>query len=169
MRKKRTRRKAFVAAILAMLFLLASFHDVRAFGITSSERLENANLAAPSLSPVVSVSDLLGTWTVDRVKVKKTVDGVSSENTYSAGQRFETFIPCPQKWSFINSKELEMSFEDGRKEVLEYRLGDGQFTINCLGANFQYSYSIDNAMMTLTSTFEYGNNKVENIVVNLKK
>ncbi|PNE27932.1 hypothetical protein BHU09_09895 [Tannerella sp. oral taxon 808] len=166
--RKKVRFKAFVAVVLAMLFLLALFHDVRSFGATSIRRPENANHAVPSFGSAVAVSDLLGTWTVNRVKVKRTVDGVSSESTYSAGQRFETFIPCPQRWRVINSKELELSFEDGRKEVLEYRLGDGQFTINYLGADFQYSYSVNNASMTLTSTFEYGN-KVENIVVDLKK
>jgi hypothetical protein len=68
----------------------------------------------------------------------------------------------------MNSKELEMYFEDGRKEVLEYKLGDGQFSINSLGAIFDYSYSVNGNTMTLTSIFKYGKEE-EQLIVDLKK
>lgn len=154
---------------IAIMTFSALCHDVRASEPALSRgQEENAGAVAlfSGLSP--ADGDLLGTWTIDRVKVKKTVGGVSSENIYSSGQRFETIIPCPQRWRIINSKELEMYFEDGRKEVLEYELGDGHIAINCLGAIFHYSYSVNNNTMTLTSTFECGD-KIEYLVVDLKK
>ena len=112
-------------ALAATTFFAAPSHDAWASSPDASGRNGEASLRAPLSSPAVSDGDLLGTWTINRVKVKKTVDGVSSERTYSAGQKVESFIPCPQRWRMMNSKELEMYFEDGRKEVLEYKLGDG--------------------------------------------
>ena len=168
MKKRRISGRTFAMALAATTFFAAPSHDAWASSPDASGRNGEASLRAPLSSPAAVDGDLLGTWTINRVKVKKTVDGVSSERTYSAGQKVESFIPCPQRWRMMNSKELEMYFEDGRKEVLEYKLGDGQFSINSLGAIFDYSYSVNGNTMTLTSTFKYGKEE-EQLIVDLKK
>lgn len=143
--RKKVRLKAFVAAILAMLFLLALFHDVRAFGATSIERSESANLAVPPSGSAVAVSDLLGTWTVNRVKVKKTVGGVSSENTYSSGQRFETFVPCPKKVTFSADGNSVFEYDNGKTDgPFEYTVEGDQIKRMDPAAVYTYKYTVTN-------------------------
>lgn len=143
--RKKVRLKAFVAAILAMLFLLVLFHDARAFGTTSIKAPENANFTEPSFGSAVAVSDLLGTWTVNRVKVKKTVDGVSSENTYSAGQRFETFVPCPKKVTFSADGNSVFEYDNGKTDgPFEYTVEGDQIKRMDPAAVYTYKYTVTN-------------------------
>lgn len=144
--RKKVRRKAFVAAVLVALFLAALFHDARAFGGTSIKRPENVNLTEPSFGSAVAVSDLLGTWTVNRVKVKKTVGGVSSENTYSSGQRFETFIPCPKKVTFSADGNSVFEYDNGKTDgPFEYTVEGDQIKRMIMVAVYTYKYTITNS------------------------
>ena len=87
-------------ALAATTFFAAPSHDAWASSPDASGRNGEASLRAPLSSPAVSDGDLLGTWTINRVKVKKTVDGVSSERTYSAGQKVESFNESPKRVTF---------------------------------------------------------------------
>lgn len=144
--RKKVRRKAFVAAVLVAAVLVTLFHDVRAFGGTSTKRPENVNLTEPSFGSAVAVSDLLGTWTVNRVKVKKTVGGVSSENTYSSGQRFETFIPCPKKVTFSADGNSVFEYDNGKTDgPFEYTVEGDQIKRMIMVAVYTYKYTITNS------------------------
>ena len=155
--RKKIRCKAFVAAILVMLFLLALFHDVRAFGATSIKAPENANFTEPSFGSAVAVSDLLGTWTVNRVKVKKTVDGVSSEKTYLAGQKVEAFNESPKKVTFSADGNSVFEYENGKTDgPFEYTVEGNQIKRMIMVAVLTYDYKVTaSGELQLVTTVSY--------------
>ena len=90
-------------------------------------------------------ANLEGTWVINQIKVKKTVNGVSSEKTYSMKQQFDIFAECPQKISFTADNKIIFEFSDMAP-------GEGTYTtegniINRLTPEAPYEYKY-----TLTDT-----------------
>ena len=128
---------------IAIMTFSALCHDVRASeSALSRGQEENAGVVAlfSGLSP--ADGDLLGTWTIDRVKVKKTVGGVSSENIYSSGQRFETFIPCPKKVTFSADGNSVFEYDNGKTDgPFEYTVEGDQIKRMIQVAVYTYKYT----------------------------
>jgi hypothetical protein len=62
-------------------------------------------LIAICLAPVCHAqsghTNLEGTWTINKVKITKTVDNTSAVNEYAVGgEEIPSFTPCPRKISF---------------------------------------------------------------------
>ena len=111
--------------------------------------------------------NLEGTWRIDQIKVKRTVNNVSSEKTYNSRQRIDLFADCPQKITFTTDKKIIFEYND--KEPSE-----GTFTIEgnkikrILSAEvLEYEYSItDNKIQLLYSiNYVYSHNKGKSEVI----
>ena len=80
------------------------------------------------------------------MKVKKTVGGVSSENTYSAGQRFKTFDECPKKVTFSADGNSVFEYENGKTDgPFKYTVEGDQIKRMIVVAVYTYKYTVTNS------------------------
>lgn len=143
MKKRRISGRTFAMALAATTFFAAPSHDAWASSPDASGRNGEASLRAPLSSPAVSDDDLLGTWTINRVKVKKTVDGVSSERTYSAGQKVESFNESPKRVTFSADGNSVFEYENGKTDgPFEYTVEGNQIKRMIMVAVLTYDYKV---------------------------
>ena len=143
MKKRRISGRTFAMALAATTFFAAPSHDAWASSPDASGRNGEASLRAPLSNPAVSDGDLLGTWTINRVKVKKTVDGVSSERTYSAGQKVESFNESPKRVTFSADGNSVFEYENGKTDgPFEYTVEGNQINRMDPAATYNYKYTI---------------------------
>ena len=154
MKKTRICCRMSAVLVIAMLFV-ALFHDVRASEPALSGR--DASALAPLPNPAVADGDLLGTWTINRVKVKKTVDGVSSERTYSAGQKVEAFNESPKKVTFSADGNSVFEYENGKTDgPFEYTVEGNQIKRMIMVAVLTYDYKVTpSGELQLVTTVSY--------------
>lgn len=164
MKRKKTCCRASAMVIIAMLSLSAlcnnnaQMSEYRA--VLSMQDGVKTEVVAPISAFAVSDDALTGTWTIDRVKVKKTVDGVSSENTYSLKQKFETFIPCPKKITFGADGKTVFEYENRVVEgPFEYTVEGNQIKRMVPVAVYTYEYTItDTGELQLVYSIDYARN-----------
>ena len=144
-------------ALAATTFFAAPSHDAWASSPEASGRNGEASLRAPLSSPAVSDGDLLGTWTINRVKVKKTVDGVSSERTYSAGQKVESFNESPKQVTFSADGNSVFEYENGKTDgPFEYTVEGNQIKRMIMVAVLTYDYKVTpSGELQLVTTVSY--------------
>lgn len=157
-REKKCRKSAMV--VIGVLSLSALYNYVQA---SDGTVLSVQEMKVGAVDPIsaLSVSDdaLKGTWTIDRVKVKKTVDGVPSEKTYSLSQKFETFIPCPRKITFAADGKAVFEYGDRSTGPDEYTVEGRQVKVMVPVAVYTYEYAITDAgELQLVYTIDYTRN-----------
>ena len=59
-------------------------------------------------TPVIfaQTTNLKGTWVIEQVKIKKTVNGIVSEKTYSISESFDMFAECIEKITFTSDNRV---------------------------------------------------------------
>ena len=102
---------------------------------------------------------LEGTWDIYQVNIKKTVNGVVSEKTYSAGEPVESFISCPQKITFKSDNKVVFEYNGQEPRENKYSLEeDNKIKIISVGAIFEYGYTIiqaDNIVLNHSVDYVY--------------
>ncbi len=158
--KKKTCRKSAMAT-MAVLSLSMLCNNVQASddAVLSVQEVK-AEVAAPN--PTLALADdvLVGAWTINRVKVKKTVDHVSSEKTYSLKQKFETFYPCPKKITFTADRKAIFEYNDNRVSGPdEYTVEGNQIKVMVPVAVYTYEYTItETGELQLINSVSYNRN-----------
>lgn len=144
---------------IAVLSLSALCNNAQASNNVSNVQEVKAGIVNP-ISALAPADDVLaGTWTIDRVKVKKTVDGVSSENTYSLKQKFETFVPCPKKITFGTDGKAVFEYADHTTGPDEYTVEGRQVKVMVPVAVYTYEYTITDAgKIQLVYSISYNRN-----------
>ena len=90
-------------------------------------------------------ANLTGTWNIDQVTVRKTVNGVVSENTYLMTESFEIFAECPKKITFKAGNKVVFE-SDGRKpREDEYTVEGNRITRMASIAHYEYEFAITEA------------------------
>jgi len=101
-------------------------------------------------------TNLQGTWVIDQVKLKKTINGETTEKTYSMRLRFDVFVECPQKITFANDNKVIFEYRDNEPKEETYLIeGDiiKRFTAE---APYEYRYTItDTDKIQLHQTVNY--------------
>ena len=85
-----------------------------------------------------------GTWVIDQVKLKKTVNGVATENTYSMMQRFDAFIECPQKITFAADNKIVFEYRENEPKEDTYLIEGDLIRRLTPEAPYEYRYTITN-------------------------
>ena len=98
-----------------------------------------------SFSAYGQANNLVGTWRFDQVKVKKTVNGVSSEKTYSMKQSFDIFAECPQKITFTADNKIIFEFSDMAPKEGTYSTEGNIIKRLTPEAPYEYKYTITEA------------------------
>ena len=99
---------------------------------------------------------LEGVWTIDQIKIKKTINGVAAEKTYSTRERIESFASCPQKVTFKagNKVVFEYSGQEPREE--EYTVEGNKIKIFTAAAMLEYEFTIMGTnTISLTHSVDY--------------
>ena len=87
-------------------------------------------------------ANLVGTWVINQVKIKKMVNDVSSEKTYSMKQRFASFIDCPQKITFTADKKVIFEYYGKKTSEDTYSVEGNKIKRETPIAGYEYEYSI---------------------------
>jgi len=89
-------------------------------------------------------ANLTGTWNINQVTIKKTVNGVVSENTYSMGDRFDIFADCPQRITFKAGNIVVFEYDDRDKPSREapYTIQGNKIIRRAPTVSFVYEYTI---------------------------
>ena len=90
-------------------------------------------------------TDLTGTWNINQVTIKKTVNGTVSENTYSIKDRFESFAGCPQKITFKAGNLIVFEYDGKTSREDSYAIEGDRITRMAPTAHFVYQYAITGA------------------------
>ena len=109
-----------------------------------------------TLSAYGQTSVLKGTWVIEQVTIKKTVNGVVSEKTYSMKDRIESFVECPQKITFAADNKAIFEYHD--RGTHEYRCEIEIYTVKIINplSVREYGYTITEAgNIMLTNTIDY--------------
>jgi hypothetical protein len=112
-----------------------------------------------AISANAQTASLEGTFDVYQVNIKKTVNGVASEKTYSVGEPFESFMSCPQKITFKSDNKVV--FEYSTQEAIECKYSienDNKIKIMSDVAIFEYGYTIiqaDNILLNHSIDYVY--------------
>lgn len=111
------------------------------------------------------VDDLVGSWIIDQVKIKKTVNGVSSENTHSLKlkQQFKSFTDCPKKITFTADRKVIFEYDDRDPSEGSYTVEGNQITRTMPIAVLTYEYTITDAnkiQMLYLFDYERGNERI---------
>ena len=166
MMKKKLRFRKRLCCSMAALSLFAVCSNLRAANNTLQDVQEvKSGVTAPDFI-LAATDDLVGTWIIDQVTIKKTVNDVPSEKTYSLKQRqkIESFADCPQK--IIFKVDGKMIFEYDGKEASEdsYTVEGNQITRMTPVAGFNYEYTITDAnKIELRYSIDYVHNSGNNV------
>ena len=87
-------------------------------------------------------TDLTGTWNINQVTIKKTVNGVVSENTYSMGDSFDIFADCPQRITFKDGNSIVFEYDDKASHEAPYTIEGNRITRMAPQASYKYIYTI---------------------------
>ena len=90
-------------------------------------------------------TNIEGIWVINQVKVKKTINGVTTENTYSMKQHFDSFTACPQKITFAADNKIIFEFSDMVSNEGTYTIEGNIITRLAPEAPYEYKYSITNS------------------------
>jgi len=85
---------------------------------------------------------LTGIWNIDQVKIKKTVNDVVSEKTYSMEDSFEIFADCPQKVTFKTGNKVVFEYDDKASCEAPYSLEGNKIIRMTPDAFYEYEYAI---------------------------
>lgn len=108
-------------------------------------------------------NELEGTWRIDRVIIKKTVNDVESVKTYYLSQDFKSFIKCPQKVA-ITSDEIIFEYKNGDMDYSPYLIKDDKIQRLFNSAIFDYEYNISGKnQIQLKNSTNYVNDGTENV------
>ena len=147
-------KKRLYCSTVAFLSLLAVYGNGLHASNSNDPVVASGNYAVME-SMEVQESALIGTWMVNEVKIKKTVNGLSSEKTHSTRGRVDSFVDCPQKITFMSDNK--MIFEFASREPVE-----GTFTVegnkiirSIPSANYEYEYSVVDNKVQLIYSIDY--------------
>ena len=87
-------------------------------------------------------TNLTGTWNINQVTIKKTVNGVVSENTYSMGESFDIFADCPQRITFKAGNTVVFEYDDRASREAPYTVEGNIITRMAPQAFYRYKYTI---------------------------
>ena len=105
-------------------------------------------------------ANLKGTWNIDQVKIKKTVNGVATEKTYSTRERIESFVSCPQKVTFKADNKVIFEYSGQEPRESEYIIEGGKVKIMTAAAAYEYGYAITGTnAISLTRSVSYSYNR----------
>jgi len=98
------------------------------------------SLSAFTNSADGQTNDLEGSWRIDQIKVKKTVNNVSSEKTISTRQRIDLFADCPNKITFSADNKIIFEYNDKEPSEGSYII-EGNKVIRMIStANIEYEF-----------------------------
>ena len=112
---------------------------------------------------------LEGTWDVYQVNIKKTVNGVVSEKTYSAGEPVESFISCPQKITFKSDNKVVFEYSTQETSVYRYSFDGDKIELIPDFAIYEYRHTIthvDNSLLincSIDYVYNHGNGQIDKI------
>ena len=121
------------------------------------------------ISANAQTSSLEGTWDVYQVNIKKTVNGVVSEKTYSAGEPVESFMICPQKITFKSDNKVVFEYSTQKASECKYSFeDDNKIKIISDVAIYEYIYTIiqaDNILLShsIDYVYNHGNGQIDKI------
>jgi hypothetical protein len=101
-----------------------------------------------------------GKWSVKEVTIEKNTDGKVSTTVYNSAAEVQGFLPCPQEWE-ITAENITLHYVDIGKTTVDYKLKGNYLTFGAVGAIHTYQYSTKGEYLTLTITYQYGNNHPE--------
>ena len=110
-----------------------------------------------------------GLWEVSQVTIEKSTNGKIEKKTYNKVSEMQSYLPCPQTWEIIDSKNVVLHYSEGMKETIEYTIEDGLFTVNMFGAILKYNYSTNNETLTLSTTHKYKWNKTDGLLDDIEE
>ena len=122
-----------------------------------------------AISANAQTASLEGTWDVDQVNIKKTVNGVASEKTYSVGESVESFMSCPQKITFKSDNKVVFEYSTQKASECKYSFeGDNKIKIISDVAIYEYGYTItqaDNIQLnhSIDYVYNHGNGQIDKI------
>ena len=103
---------------------------------------------------------LEGAWIIEQVKIKKTVNGVAAEKTYSKGERIESFISCPQKVTFKAGNKVVFEYSGQESLEAEYTVEGNKIKIKNIEAMLEYGFTITGTnTINLTYSIDYVYNR----------
>lgn len=140
--RKCFKRKRCYYPIIAALSLFAVCSNLHASDKALQGVQEMGTEATATNLALATADDLVGTWIIDQVKVKKTVNDVSSENTYSPKQRFKSFTDCPNKITFTTDGKVIFEYNDKDPSEDAYTVKGNRITRMTPIAWLNYEYTI---------------------------
>lgn len=167
MKKKFSFRKRLccsVAAILS-LFAVCGHHLYAANNASQGVQEAKAGVTAPNFTPA-AMDGLEGAWRIDQVKVKKTVNGASSENTYSLKlkQKIESFADCPKKMTFTADGKVIFEYNDKAPSEGSYKVEGNQILRKTPVAGYEYEFVFtDTNKIQLLYSIDYVRNSGNNV------
>jgi len=168
MKKKLRFRKRLCCSVAALSWFAMCGNMHAADNVLKSVQDVKSGITAPDFT-LAANEDLVGTWIIDQVTIKKTVNDVPSEKTYSLKQRqkIESFADCPKK--IIFKADGKMIFEYDGKEASEdsYTVEGNQIIRMTPAALYKYEYTITDAnKIQLLYSIDYvhnSGNKIDRI------
>lgn len=142
MREKMNFRKRLCCSVAAIMSLVMCGGNLYAANNALPETAAGTTAPGIALAPA---DELTGTWIIDQVKIKKTVNGISSENTYSRNQRFESFADCPNKITFTADGKVRFEYAGKDPQEDSYTVESDRITRMTPAAWFEYEYTLTDA------------------------
>jgi len=115
---------------------------------------------------------LEGVWNIESVKIKKTVNGVVSENTYAISESFDMFAECPAKITFTSDNQIIVERKGksaGRKPSVEPYTVEGNIISRMASASIiSYKYEITETnkiqlLYFIDYYYNHGQNRIDKI------
>lgn len=94
---------------------------------------------------LAAADDLVGTWVIDQVKIKKTENSSSSERTYSKNQQFESKADCPKKITFTADGKVIFEYDNKDPHEARYKVEGNKITRMTFVAGYEYEYTLTDA------------------------
>ena len=117
-------------------------------------------------------TNLEGEWVIEQVKIKKTVNSVVSENTYSISESFDMFAECIGKITFTSDNQVIVERKgksaDEEPNTGTYTVEGNKITRMIPEMNKEYKYEItETNEIQLLYSFDYfynhGQNRIDKI------